>query len=79
MYEIEQGVKIPETSRRSKYPWGKMKVGDSFFVPTPKETNIAAHSTSIRAAGIRTLGKGMTTVKVVTENGVEGVRAWRIK
>lgn len=29
MVKIEKGIKFPE-SRRSKYPWKEMKVGDSF-------------------------------------------------
>ena len=35
MFEIEKRVEIPEApvGRPQKYPWIKMGVGDSFFIP----------------------------------------------
>lgn len=36
MYKIDTDVPIPANARgrRSRYPWGEMKVGHSFFVPS---------------------------------------------
>lgn len=40
-YEIEKGVPMPvgphgKERKWDQYPWAKMEVGDSFFVPTPE-------------------------------------------
>lgn len=72
--KIEKGVPIPAPSRReyvSKYPWRRLEVGDSFF----------AADKLISSMGIDNMRKksGFNfTARTVTENGVKGVRVWRI-
>lgn len=60
--------------RPSPYPFSTMAVGQSFFT-------VAASSTAIyKSASYYGKCKGRKfTVRSVTENGVDGVRVWRIK
>lgn len=74
---IDKRVPIPkpETRDRSpKYPWADMKVGDSFFVAgvTQKAINSSAHHQTLH-------GNGTYSTRVVVENGVKGVRCWKVK
>lgn len=38
-FEIEKGIAIPPKQKNTKYPFQRMKVGDSFFVPYSKVKN----------------------------------------
>lgn len=80
MFTIDKGVPMPNRRGSSmgkvpKYPWRTMDVGDSFFVASdaarPAVMAQASHS------GKRT-GRRFTT-RFVTENGVRGVRVWRVE
>jgi hypothetical protein len=82
-YKIEKGVPVPPIVRKgvthkTKYPWREMEVGDSFFVPRPDGKDVKIMQTCFsgkkRAArfGIR------TKTRQWTENGVLGIRVWRI-
>lgn len=77
-FEIEHGIPLDDretygTSRR-KYPFAKMKVGDSFFAG-PRDARALKSSAShyARAHGIR-----LATRKEV-KDGVVGRRCWRIE
>ena len=69
---IDKGMKIPENhfaKGYGKYPWRKLNKGDSFFIsekllPNPKYRP----STPLFK----------TASRVVIENGVQGVRVWKI-
>lgn len=70
--KIDHNVPPPVGRIRGKYPWNKMKKGDSFFAPTPFLGGIAT------AAAYR-IGNGCKFItKTVTERGVKGKRVWRI-
>ena len=74
-YAIEKNIPTPELrfprKKTAKYPFAKMKVGDSFFVPEGKLNRI---STSM--AYFHNHNKP----KRVTARTIEGgVRIWRIK
>lgn len=75
--KVERGIPVPKRSRRGKprYPWDKMRVGDSFLVECPKNEAIKAQNTvsSCGAAWARKHGGQFTTRAV---DG--GVRVWRI-
>jgi hypothetical protein len=58
----------PRIGRTPTYPYGSMAVGQSFFAPV-KHVNPSQWT--------RTTGFRFRT-KAVTENGVVGVRCWRI-
>lgn len=73
-FKIESGVPLAAKSeRKTKYPWRGMEVGDSFFIPEAKQTSVS----SCAASATRSLGIKLAT-RSVTENGVAGVRVWRI-
>jgi len=71
-FKIDRDVPMPE--RVSKYPFGDMEVGDSFFAPgktTRQLQNAASHH--------RKNGMAFRSLSDTDENGTEGARIWRIK
>lgn len=79
-FKIDDDVPVPAPSGRkskgySKYPFRELKnVGQSFFVP-----NVSTSTLSARIAKWRAELGWEFTAKSTTENGVSGVRVWRIK
>lgn len=76
MYKIEKGIPIPEGCGRwgnAKYPWERMEVGDSFFVPG----RAAADMSGARQNAAKRFGRAYGT-KNETKDGVRGVRVWRV-
>ena len=73
---VQSGIPIPPVSRTraSIYPWSTMSDGDSFFVPqkTKKQFTSTA-GTAGKRYGFK------TRVAEVQENGVSGVRVWRVE
>lgn len=78
---IEKNIPIPPTQNKIKghrekiYPYKELNVGDSFFVPYANR--LAALSGAIYSY-TRKHGIKLCTRKV-TENGIWGLRVWRIK
>lgn len=76
--QIDSGIAIPDdnSGRRTVYPLGQMQVLESFFVAgTGRKRNAIMNSASY-------FGKRHNkkfTCRTVTENGVDGVRVWRIE
>lgn len=75
-FKIETDIPIPTSLNgySSKYPWEKLEIGHSFFV---KDKKPPALSTTRRYAEKKFHTKYAS--KLVTENGVQGTRIWRIK
>jgi len=77
MMDIQKNIAIPTVSRAStskiRDDLSKLEAGDSFFLAA-KTTN-QAHSTFSPVA--KTLGFKLT-VRSVEEDGVCGVRVWRV-
>jgi hypothetical protein len=72
-YEIEAGVPIPAPNkggRTAKYPFGSMKVGESFAVGTD-ESGVKRIQRAAAAFARR------NAVKLVTRRTDNGVRVWR--
>lgn len=67
---IEDGIPLPRPAARIGYPFGKLAVGQSFFVPERKSM------TSVTRAN-KTLGPKVFTARRLEENGIEGFRVWR--
>lgn len=66
---VEKDVPIPPRSRRTKYPWRSMEIGDSFFAKI-KDTS----------AGPLVQQAQKSTGFLFTTRRVDGgVRIWRIK
>lgn len=76
MIQIDKGVPIPPHVRGQgapKYPWREMEIGDSFFVSDRHRRSISAAASSAR----QHRGHQFAT-RSVTENGVDGIRVWRV-
>lgn len=69
LIEITKGVPAPR-GRRAKYPFRDMDIGDSFFAPG--SSVIGIHGCARRHRPMR------FTCRSVVENGVAGIRVWRI-
>ena len=68
--EITEGLPTPR-GRRSKYPFRDMEIGDSFFAP--RSSVIGIHGCARRHRPMR------FTCRSVVEDGVPGIRVWRIE
>jgi hypothetical protein len=71
---IDKNVPAPAERRRMKqYPWREMGVGDSFFVSdrTSQQVSASAGHASKRL-------DYRFTCRKAEQNGVKGVRVWRI-
>ena len=73
--KVESGVPMPQGhgKRRADRPrLSDMKVGDSYFLPNKTHANAAAIRMESRADRIP------IAARTVTENGVKGLRVWRV-
>ena len=71
-YQIDTGIKIPASkygTGTGKYPWHQLKSGDSFFVP---ETRLASSKSRPGTPLFK------TSSRVRVENGVKGIRVWKV-
>ena len=71
---IDKGVSLPRGGRKNKYPLRTMEVDDSFFVVGRTPSKMGS---CIDYARFKTGFKYAT--RTVTEDGVKGVRVWRVK
>lgn len=72
--KIDKNVALPTSGANAKYPFADLSIGDSFFAPGRTSAQISpctAHAQRERG--------GKFTARTVTENGVKGVRVWRIE
>ena len=77
-YKIDKDIPIPITKRRgrpTKYPFAKMDVGDSVFFPGERIKGNAYMAAINYASGRDVRFKSRTVI----EDGVEGIRVWRVK
>lgn len=71
--EIEDGIPIPRLGTgRDGYPFRKLEVGQSFFIPRAKSM------TSVNRAN-KTLAPMEFTSRKSEKDGVPGYRVWRVK
>ena len=71
LYTIEKGIPIPQRKIDAKYPFREMQVGDSFFTSGTPASYFSLH--------IRLLRPKKFSCRTVVENGVKGLRIWRIE
>lgn len=65
---------VPQPRPRLLYPLRELCVGQSFFVPGIKSSQIGGSTASVSKS------TGFTfTCRAVTEDGIAGTRVWRIK
>lgn len=70
-FKIEQGIEIPERRGRSKlYPFSQMNIGDSFFIPGKTSQSISTNFGHHKPMKF--------SARTMEENGVKGVRVWRV-
>ena len=79
MFDIEHGVAMAKgkAGRPPVYPFSKMIVGDSFFISCFRHEQ-SDKAKRVRRAGWKRLGPGAVSVKSVFENGIYGVRVYRV-
>jgi hypothetical protein len=75
LFIVEKNIKMPvakpkKRKRFEKYPWSKMQIGDSFFVPNK--------ITSVMSAAAVTAAKRNPGTKFSVRQMTDGVRIWRI-
>lgn len=76
--KIDTGVPMPERGKRGRqnsYPWSEMNPGDSFFAPNKTTNGIGGSISAVH----RSHPDWEFTSRAVTEDGVKGVRVWRVK
>ena len=72
--KIEKGIKIPATyGQYSKYPFGEMKVGDSFKIESTSDAQ------SVRQAAIHHARRSKTGMKFSVRKFEDHHRCWRVK
>lgn len=84
MTKFDKGIPIPKgrgTTGSGLYVG--MEVGDSFFRPLPDGLTMEKHQTrtinSASSWGRRQSPRQKFTTRAVEENGVKGIRVWRIE
>jgi len=81
-YKIEDGIEIPKVrvgGRPTIYPWRDLEVGQSFFVPCDDKVARKRKMSSIVAQARNARTDIRLATRTVTEDGVIGLRAWRIE
>lgn len=75
MIKIEKNIPIPSnTTKRSKYPFIDMKIGDSFFITTDHNPE----HTRKRVAAAASMFSKERGWRFKTQVSQQGVRVWRI-
>ena len=73
--QIDSDVPLPGLrSERTGLPWSELELRQSFFVPKGNRASVAAGA----SRNGKRLGRRFTTRPRI-ENGVEGVRVWRVE
>ena len=92
-YQIEKNIPFPDAFDRSKYPFDRMKIGDSFFVPLShydgaKKLDVekasaiqSSLSSTLRyACSKRSINlKKFSSRRVKKDGDILGIRCWRLK
>lgn len=76
-FKIEKGIEMPN-KKENKYPFLKMEVGDSFFVPCEK-IKVNKTSCSIHSLAKANCKRANLDYKFTVSGSENGVRIWRIK
>jgi hypothetical protein len=92
MVRVDNGIPLPAvdafrqnrgepTPKSNRWPWGRMKRGDSFFAPHYVQTatqRLNGEKIMNTSSGKQVIPGSHWATRVVTENGVRGVRVWRV-
>ena len=72
MTKVESGIPIP-TTRKTKYPWLQMEIGDSFTVNASYNNNAGKIRSAAAGAGRRY--KRRFTIRTIDDG--QTIRVWR--
>ena len=78
MFAIEKGIPMPaesERRKRTRYPFGAMEVGDSFWIPVEPDRRRFVQQSVITAWRHCRVKRGWTFTSRVDG---EGIRVWRV-
>lgn len=78
--KIDTDVPLPDAYQsRSKFPWKDMQPGHSFFAPGYKLANMPGEEKQFTISHAKLAVPGSKwAARTVEENGVRGVRVWRV-
>jgi len=77
-FEIEDGIEIPDRDTiQSSYPFDKLEVGQSFFVPGKTAQQMSAAKAHWRKKFPDRQWVNKKSTKEINGEVVEGVRVWR--
>ena len=65
-------------AREAKYPWAYMSPGDSFFAPEHTTACGTGWPRIATAYGRKCVPGSVWRIRTVVEDGIQGVRVWRI-
>ncbi len=75
--KIEKNIPIPVTE--IKYPFDKMDIGDSFFIPEDDKKVRLKIQCAVRSYFNIYRKKTKATMKIISKSLENGVRVWRIE
>ena len=83
MLKIDKKIPLPKRSKEEyKYPFLKMKIGDSFFLAVGQGEDMGKMLRKVSASAVRFKrldgGKKHFTVRSIYEGG-KGIRCWRVR
>jgi len=81
-FKIEKGIPLAAETRgrKRKYPWPEMEVGDSIFVAGQSSHDKGGKRSAYTSAQHYARRRDLKfAVRTVTEDGVDGVRIWRVE
>lgn len=75
--KVESGKPVPTGREHRRYPWDRMKVGQSFFVPCSADRRVYEQSRAL-VAGQQWCRRNDPTVRITTLKTARGVRVWKV-
>jgi hypothetical protein len=76
-YKVDKGIEMPSLGRSTcPYPFDKLQIGDSFFVPIDGKVENKVRSSAYHFARVWDV---KIKIRLMHENGVWGLRVWRVK
>lgn len=73
-----RGAELPNYPRGCDFPWIRMTIGDSFFIPCEEGADLVRLMNRITGSGCGRVGPGCVSARATFEGGKIGVRAWLI-
>lgn len=83
MQKVDKGIPFPaigKSGRPAKHPFSQMEIGDSAFFPGATTKPSGPNGKPYRAASSYGRWSGRKFIaRSVTEDGVDGLRIWRVE